>query len=619
MIAGAMTQQADSKLHAMRHSLAHILASAVKELWPEAKFGVGPVVEHGFYYDIDLSGTAITESDLSKIEAGMREIIKQKQPFKRFELPMGEAIAWAEEGKQPYKAELLNDLKRSGTTAVKEIDSEELGLPPAVSSKVSKVSFYQNGDFVDLCRGPHVKDTGAVGHFKLLRISGAYWRGKETNPQMQRVYGVAFATAKELDSHLEMLAEAKRRDHRLLGRQLDLFVFSDLVGTGLPLFTPRGTVMRQELINFSEGLQRERGYQPVWTPHMARTELYKASGHYDKFPERFSVTSAESEDELMLKPMNCPHVAQIYASQPRSYRDLPLRYMETTTVYRDEKSGELHGLARVRSLTQDDSHAFCLPEQAETEIASIIEMVQIVYEALGFGLSFRLSMRDESDAYLGEPETWQKAEATIRRLAKASGVKHWEAIGEAAFYGPKIDIMIEDSLGRSWQCATVQLDFVQPERFGLEYAADDGSKQRPVMIHKAVVGSIERFLSVYIEHTAGRFPVWLAPEQIRLATLNQEKPVVDFAEKVAAAAREAGLRVTVDSSNQSVSKKVRAAELLKIPYTLVVGEREADSGKVVPRVRQDLESAGRHEGIAFAQFIQSVANEAASRANKASL
>lgn len=606
-------------LEHMRHSLAHIMASAIQHLWPDTKFGIGPVVEHGFYYDVDLEDAQISEEDLPKIEAEMRVIIGQNQPFERFDLPVDQAIKWAKDHKQPYKEELLNDLKRAGTTIAKDLDEAELGTITEGASQVENVSFYKNGDFTDLCRGPHVESTSKTGAFKLMRVSGAYWRGKEGNAQMQRIYGVAFENAKDLRVHLEMLEEAKKRDHRRLGQELDLFVISDLVGPGLPLFTPRGTVLRNELIKFSQELQQEAGYEAVWAPHMTRTQLYKVSGHYDKYPERFDVSSVESDDTFMMKPMNCPHVTQIYASRPRSYRDLPLRYMETTTMYRDEKSGELHGLSRVRALTQDDSHAFVRPDQIEAEMQSVMSMIKQMYSVLDLPLSVELSFRDDSDNYFGDPKLWQQAQAVLEKIAKAEELDYIVELGEAAFYGPKIDIYISDALGRRWQCATVQLDFVMPERFELEYTDDNGEKQRPAMVHKAILGSIERFLSVYIEHTAGRFPVWLAPEQIRLITVNQEQVTTDFAQGLYEQAKKLGLRVTVDNTNESVGKKIRAAELMKVPYTIVLGEKEIGGGKLVPRIRKDMEVQTNSEPIATEQFLKTVANEAKLRVIKTSL
>lgn len=603
----------------MRHSLAHIMASAVVKLWPEAKLGVGPVVENGFYYDIDLGDVAISEADFDQIEAEMNVIIKERQPFIRSEKSIDEAIEWAKRGNQPYKEELLNDLKRAGTTVAKDLDVAELGLQAEGDSKVETVSFYENGTFCDLCRGPHVEHTGQVGAFKLMRVAGAYWRGQESNPQMQRLYGVAFETPKELRRYLDLLEEAKKRDHRRLGKELDLFTISDLVGPGLPIFTPRGTVLRNELIKFSEELQRRGGYEAVWAPHMTRVDLYKTSGHYEKYPERFDVSSVESSDQFMMKPMNCPHVTQIYASKPRSYKDLPLRYMETTTMYRDEKSGELHGLSRVRALTQDDSHAFVRHDQIEEEMGNIMGMVKEMYAVLDLKLDVELSFRDDSDNYFGERELWDKAQQILEGAAKNAELDYRIEVGEAAFYGPKIDIYISDALGRRWQCATVQLDLVQPERFNLEYIDSDGTKQRPAMVHKAILGSIERFLSVYIEHTAGKFPIWLAPEQVRIVTVNQEPETVNFAQAAVEKARELGIRATVDNENESVGKKIRAAELMKIPYTLVIGEKEIASGRVTPRVRQDLVVIAAHPELAVEDFLKTIQNETKMRVQKTSL
>lgn len=609
----------DKDLYAMRHSLAHIMATAITTLWPKAKLGVGPVVENGFYYDIDLGDDTVSEADFPKIEAEMREIIKQGQAFKKFDLPIGEAIDWAHSSGQPYKEELLNDLKRQGTTVAKELDSEMMGIASDSDSVVESVSFYQNGDFIDLCRGPHLESTSKVGAFKLMRVAGAYWRGKEGNPQMQRLYGVAFATPKELRQYLEMLEEAKKRDHRKLGQELDLFVISDLVGPGLPLFTPRGTVLRKELVKFSEELQDSIGYVETWNPHMTKVELYKVSGHYEKYPERFDVSSIESTDQFMLKPMNCPHHTQIYASRPRSYRDLPIRYRETTTMYRDEKSGELHGLSRVRSLTQDDSHAFVRHDQIEQEMRGILGIVKQMYLTLDMPLSVDLSFRDDGEGYYGDIDLWNKAQAVIEQVAKDEELDYKIELGEAAFYGPKIDIYVSDALGRRWQCATVQLDFVQPERFGLEYTASDGSVQRPAMVHKAILGSIERFLSVYIEHTAGKFPVWLAPEQIRIITVNQEQPTVDYADGICQQAKKLGLRATVDNANESVGKKIRDSEVWKVPYTVVIGEKEIESGQVMPRIRKDIEVNADHQPLSFENFLKSVSNEAVNRTTKSSI
>ena len=614
-----MSDQPDN-LHAMRHSLAHIMASAIQHIWPGVKLGVGPVVENGFYYDVDLGEEQLSQDDFARIEAEMQKIIKAGEPFERLEMPVGEAVAWAKKYAQPYKEELLNDLQREGTTVAKDLDSAELGLATEGDSKVEKVSFYRNGDFTDLCRGPHVEATNKVGAFKLMRVAGAYWRGKESNPQMQRVYGVAFATPKELRQYLDMLEEAKKRDHRKLGQELDLFVFSDLVGSGLPLFTPRGTVLREELANFAESLRKASGFERVSIPHITKTELYKVSGHWDKFgDELFLVESQETSDAFALKPMNCPHHNQIYAARPRSYRDLPIKYFETTTVYRDEKTGELGGLSRVRSITQDDSHAYCRSDQVEQVVASLVSDIQTLYGTLGMSLRARLSFRDASDKYFGEQKLWDEAQTTIRDLAKTNKLEYFEAEGEAAFYGPKIDFMATDAIGREHQVATIQLDFVQPERFKLEYTAEDSSAQQPIMVHCALLGSLERFLSVYIEHTAGKFPIWVAPEQIRLISVNQEDATVAFVDKVLQQAKELGLRVVVDNSNESVGKKIRTAEVAKVPYTVVLGEKEIGGGELVPRIRKDLVVSEEAKSYTVEEFLKTVANEAKSRVSKTSL
>lgn len=581
------------KLHAMRHSLAHITAAAVQRLWPEAKFGVGPVVKDGFYYDIDLRERKISEDNFGKIEKTMRRIITEAQEFEKFEMPIDQAIAWAVENKQPYKEELLNDLKRAGTTAAKDIDSEELGLAADGNAAVEKVSFYKNGNFVDLCRGPHVANTKEVGAFKLLRVAGAYWRGKEKNPQMQRLYGVAFATQEELDHYLEMLEQAKLRDHRKLGKELDLYTMSPLVGAGLPLFTPRGVVLREVFSNYSNQLRQRHGFEKVWTPHITKKDLYEKSGHWAKFgDELFLVTSQETSDDFALKPMNCPHHTQIYAAKPRSYRDLPVRYLETTTDYRDEKTGELGGLSRVRSLTQDDSHVFCRQDQIEEEIGHLLSSAQELYGAIGMELKVRLSYRDDSDGYLGDKELWQYAQQQLKNAVTDRGFTFFEEEGEAAFYGPKIDFMATDAIGREHQVATVQLDFVQPQRFELEYTDNEGNAQQPVMIHCALLGSIERFMSVLIEHTAGWFPFWAAPEQVRLLTINDS--VADYVEEITTILSDTVLmqpvkynevRYSVDMRNESLGKKIREATAMKIPVQMVIGPKDKEARTVSLRLR----------------------------------
>lgn len=606
-------------LFAMRHSAAHVLATAIKHLFPNAKFGVGPVIENGFYYDLDLGDILVTEEDLKKIKKEMHKIISEDQKFIKSTRSIDEAIEWAKDSDQPYKLELLNDLKRTGTTEIKGINPEELGTEGDDESKVDSVSFYTNGDFTDLCRGPHVESTGKIGAIKLDRVGGVYWRGDEKKKQLQRIYGIAFDTKEDLDKHLLAIEEAKKRDHRKLGQELDLFLISNLIGPGLPLFTPRGTVLRDELIAYSEELQTRRGYQKVWAPHIAKIGLYQKSGHFDKYPERFDVSSTESEDKFMMKPMNCPHVIQIYASRPRSYRELPIRYMETTTMYRDEKSGELHGLSRVRSLTQDDSHALVRHDQIEDEINSIISMVKEMYATLDMPLRVELSFRDDSDKYFGDKQLWEDAEGIIENIAKEEKLDYAVIRGEAAFYGPKIDIHIKDALGRSWQCATIQLDYVMPERFDLEYINDKGERERPAIVHKAILGSIERFLSVYIEHTGGRFPVWVAPEQLRILTLNQSDEIEDYAKQILDRALKLKIRATIDSNNESVGKKIRNAEVMKVPYVIVIGSNEISTGQVKPRIRQDLTDNSEIKTIAIDELLSKIQKEHHDRLNKSTL
>ena len=584
----------NNEQQAMRHSLAHIMAQAVQHLWPQAKFGVGPAIEQGFYYDIDLGDVTISEADFGKIEKEMRRIIARDLPFTHRDVPVDEAIAWAKETDQPYKIELLNDLKRSGTTIAKELAGEALGSAAEGESKVKTVSLYSQGDYIDLCRGGHVESTGKVGAFKLLRVAGAYWRGDETRPQMQRLYGVAFATQAELDSYLQMREEAKKRDHRKLGKELDLYTMSPLVGVGLPLFTPRGTILRDKAAQLSNQLREKYGFSKVWTPHITKKDLYETSGHWAKFgDELFLVTSQETSDKMALKPMNCPHHTQIFASQPRSYRDMPVRYLETTTDYRDEKTGELGGLSRVRSLTQDDSHVFCRPDQIEQEMSNLLACAEELYHIVGMKLRVRLSYRDEGEGYLGAPELWQSAQAQLKAAVMAKQLDYFEQEGEAAFYGPKIDFMATDAIGREHQVATVQLDFVQPERFGLEYTDEAGEMARPVMIHSALLGSIERFLSVFIEHTAGWFPFWIAPEQVRILTINNT--VEDYVDEITSVLKTVVLmhpikynevRYTTDMRNESLGKKIREATVVKIPVQIIVGPRDKANRQVSVRTQQ---------------------------------
>ena len=561
-----------NELEKMRHTLSHVLAAAVKELYPDAKFGIGPAIDNGFYYDIDFGDTKISDTDLARIEKKMRGIIKRKLKMTKREASKSEALDWARDNHQDYKVELINELPEGET-----------------------ITFYDMGDiFTDLCKGPHVSDLSQTGPFKLIRIAGAYWRGDEKRPMLTRIYGVAFATEDELNNYIAQQEEAKKRDHRKLGKELDLFCFSDLVGAGLPLFTPRGTELRELMANYSLSLRGREGFKKVWTPHITKTDLYKASGHYAKFgDELFMVHSQVSGEDFAMKPMNCPHHAQIFASRPRTYRDMPVRYMEATTDYRDEKTGELGGLSRVRSLTQDDSHVFCRNDQIKDEVKRLVGIVKELYETMGMQkLRARLSYRSDEDKYLGDKKLWEMAQKQIKQAAIDNGLDYFEQEGEAAFYGPKIDFMAEDAIGREHQLATIQLDFVQPERFGLEFTNNKGEKERPVMIHHATLGSIERFLSVFIEHTGGWFPFWCAPEQVRIVTINDK--VSDYVSKITdildgvvldKPLKYNELRYTVDDSADSLGKKIKRATELKIPVLLIVGPKDAEEGIVSIRLR----------------------------------
>src|SRR3990167_2767257 len=519
---------ATNGLQSMRHSLAHIMASAVQNLWPEAKFGVGPVVENGFYYDIDLDRKQLSEEDFGRIEKEMHKIIKANQSFERQELPIDDAIKWAKDNKQPYKQELLNDLKRAGTTVAKELDAEELGLTATGDSKVENVSFYKNGNFTDLCRGPHVESTGKVGVFKLMRISGAYWRGKETNPQMQRIYGVAFDTDKELRTHLTMLEEAKKRDHRKLGQELELFTFSDLVGSGLPLFTPKGTIIREELEKWAKETEKEKGYLRVATPHIAKHTLFEISGHLPYYKDDMYSPMLIDDEEYYLKGMNCPHHHMIYKSKPRSYKDLPLRFAEYGAVYRYEQSGTLFGLMRVRFICENDAHIYCSEEHAEEEFLNVLKLHEYYYNTLGLtkdDYHIVIGLPDESkrDKYHGDKALWDKAEKMMRSAIKKSAIRSADDIGGAAFYGPKVDFNIKSSIGREFGISTNQLDLYMPTRFNLEYTDKNGEKKLCAVIHRAPLGSHERFIGFLIEHFGGAFPAWLAPLQIKVIPITENQ------------------------------------------------------------------------------------------------
>jgi len=550
------------QIEKIRHSLAHLLASAIVEFYPKTKLGIGPAIENGFYYDMELPKN-FTADDLPKIENRMRELIKENQEF------TGKKVSKITAKKlfknQPYKLELIKDLKEK------------------------TVGTYQNGKFLDLCKGGHVKNTKEIDPdaFTLTKLAGAYWKGSEKNNMLTRIYGVAFATKKELDEYVKMQEEAEKRDHRVLGQKLDLFTISELVGKGLPLFTPKGTLLRELLNDYSQELRSKKGWQKVWSPHITKNNLYKTSGHWDKFGgELFLVKSQETTDEMVIKPMNCPHHQQIFASRPRSYKELPIKYMETTTVYRDEKAGELLGLSRVRSITQDDSHTFCTPEQIETIYQELIDVTKTFYEKIGMKIRARLSFRDPKNPkkYLGEPELWKKAEHILLEIAKKNNLDYFIAEGEAAFYGPKIDFMATDALGREWQLATPQLDFVQPQRFGLSYTDNEGREQTPVMVHFALMGSIERFLSVYIEHTAGNFPLWLSPVQITVIPISSEKHL-DYANELVKKLQDSNFRFQVMAENESLGKKIREAEIQRVPYLLIIGDKEIQTNAVSVRER----------------------------------
>lgn len=587
-------------LQPLRHSLAHLLAAAVLELYPGAQNTIGPAVENGFYQDFDMP-EPISEDDLPKIEQKMREILKNWGRFDKKEVTAEEArqeFDWNQ-----YKREMIDELEASNTP----------------------ITLYISGDFVDLCRGGHVDDATQINPnaFKLQRVSGAYWRGDETKQQLQRVYGVAFETPKELQSYLHMMEEAKKRDHRKLGQEMDLFTFSDLVGSGLPMYTPRGTVLIEELKSALKEISRQYDMEQVSIPHLAKLDLYKISGHAEKFEEELFRVKSHYDQEFVLKPVNCPHHTQIYAGRPRSYRDLPLRYIEQTMQYRDEKPGQLGGLQRTRGFTVDDGHTFCRVDQIEQEAGVLVEIIQEFYEKLGlWGKHWvSLSVRDPQspDKYIGDPKDWDEAEAMLKTVSDKYQLNAKRMGGEAALYGPKLDFMFKDALGRETQLATVQLDFAMPKRFELTYIDHDGEAKTPVMIHRAILGSFERFIMLLIEHFAGRFPVWLAPEQVRIATVNQEDATVRCAEGILSKAKEQGLRAVLDNSSESVGKKIREAEMQKVPYTLVIGEKEVQSGQVMPRIRKDIEVQQNPEPIAVDEFLGTVANEAKSRVTHTSM
>lgn len=566
----------EDKNEKMRHTLSHVMAAAVKELYPTTTFGIGPAIENGFYYDMDFGGVKISDADLKKIEKKMRGIIARKCKMVRREVARDEALAWAKENGQKYKVGLIEELPEG-----------------------EKITFYDLMDprdgavlFTDLCKGPHIDSLDEVGVFQLDKIAGAYWRGDEKREMLTRIYGLAFATEQELKDYLEQQEEAKKRDHRKLGKELDLFCSSELVGAGLPLFTPRGTILRDMLNEFAQGYRVRCGYRKVCIPHIANIDLYKTSGHYEKFPELLKFVSSESGDELALKPVNCPHHSQIFASAPRSYKELPVKYLETTMVYRDERKGELGGLSRVRAITQDDSHVFCTEDQVEGVFGELIESAKDLYKRVDMKLRLRLSFRDDGEGYIGDKAMWERAQNSIQKMADKFQMEYYIGLGEAAMYGPKMDFMAVDALGREWQLATVQLDYAMPKRFGLEYTDADGTKKTPIMVHCALIGSIERFMSVFIEHTAGWFPLWCAPEQVRVLTVSSEAE--EYAARVEAIlkgieleepVKHNQLRYSMDFSDDSLGKKIKKATALKIPMVLIVGAKDAENSTVSVRLR----------------------------------
>ena len=536
------------------HTSAHLMAEAIEQLYPGVKFGIGPSIETGFYYDIDFMDYTISSEDFPKIEAKMAEIVSSRQPVVRSEVSKADALAYFEKKGDEYKTELIQDLEDGSIT------------------------FYTSGSFVDLCRGPHLPDMGAIKAVKLTGLAGAYWRGDEKRKQLTRIYAVSFPKKKELDEYLNMLEEAKKRDHRKIGKEMELFTFSQRVGLGLPLWLPKGTDLRKRLENFLVKVQRRYGYQQVITPHIGNVNLYKTSGHYQKYgTDSFRpITTPQEGEEYFLKPMNCPHHCEIYASQPRSYKELPLRLAEFGTVYRYEQSGELHGLTRVRSFTQDDAHIFCTPDQLKEEFCKVIDIVLLIFRTLDFkDYTAQISLRDPNNKtkYIGTDENWEKAERAIVEAAEEKGLNTITELGEAAFYGPKLDFMVKDAIGRKWQLGTIQVDYNLPERFELEYIGSDNQKHRPIMIHRAPFGSMERFVAVLIEHTAGNFPLWLTPVQAIIMPISEKYQA--YAEQVRDELDAADLRASIDDRNEKTGRKIRDAEIKKIPFMLVVGEKEA--------------------------------------------
>ncbi|MBU6121910.1 threonine--tRNA ligase [Hymenobacter siberiensis] len=567
------------------HSSAHLMAEALEALYPGVKLAIGPAIENGFYYDVDLGdGRSISSEDFPEIEKKMLELAKTKSRYERRDVSKADAIAYFTDKQDPYKLELIDGLEDG------------------------QITFYTQGGFTDLCRGPHIPDTSTIKAAKLMNVAGAYWRGDEKNKQLTRLYGITFPKAKDLTEYLERLEEAKRRDHRKLGKELKLFAFSEKVGAGLPLWLPKGTALRERLEQFLRKAQVKAGYQPVVTPHIGSKELYVTSGHYEKYgADSFQpIKTPNPGEEFFLKPMNCPHHCEIYKTEPRSYRDLPVRYAEFGTVYRYEQSGELHGLTRVRGFTQDDAHIFCRPDQVKEEFKKVIDLVLYVFKNLGFeDYTAQISLRDPENKtkYIGTDENWVLAESAIIEAAAEKGLSTTTELGEAAFYGPKLDFMVRDALGRRWQLGTIQVDYNLPERFDLEYVASDNTKQRPVMLHRAPFGSLERFVAVLIEHCAGNFPLWLTPEQFIVLPISDK--YIDYANEVKAQLEQRDLRGTVDARDERIGRKIRDAEMSKLPYLLVVGEKEAQDNIISVRKHGE----GDLGSMPIEDFVKSVQSQ----------
>ncbi len=564
------------------HSSAHLMAEALQHFYPDTKFAIGPPIDKGFYYDIDLGDTKITDADLEQIEKKMKELAGKKERFARREVSKADAIKYFTEKQDPYKLELIDGLQDG------------------------QITFYTQGDFTDLCRGPHIPNTGFIKAIKLTNIAGAYWRGDEKNKMLTRIYGVTFPSNKELEEYNIMMEEARKRDHRKLGKELELFAFSERVGAGLPLWLPKGAMLRERLQQFLQKAQIESGYLPVITPHIGNINLYKTSGHYEKYgADSFqSIKTPHEGEEFMLKPMNCPHHCEIYKTSPKSYKDLPVRFAEFGTVYRYEQAGELHGLTRVRGFTQDDAHLFCRPDQVKDEFKKVIDLVLYVFNSLGFiDYTAQVSLRHQTDRakYIGSEENWDIAENAIREAAAEKGLNTVEEYGEAAFYGPKLDFMVKDAIGRSWQLGTIQVDYNLPERFELEYVDSDNSRKRPVMIHRAPFGSMERFIAVLLEHCSGKLPLWLVPTQVKVLPISDK--FMEYAEEIAAELKLKEIRCEIDDRQEKIGRKIRDTELEKIPYMLIVGEKEMESKTVGVR-KQSVGDLGAQTIEEFAAHIQ---------------